>query len=118
MNTENILLKIVLGLVIFMFSLALAYFTASYVDENHLFDYWSALAIAAGLYVVIGVGVSQVFSISLGFLFAADVLILHVLSDKYEQIPPLSKTLLLGFIIVVLYVFAWNKLEDKPSTIS
>jgi len=76
---KNQSLKIFFGLIIFLFSVALAYFTANYVSSSGYFDYWATLAIFGAAYVLIGIAVSMIFSISLGFLFAADVVILHLL---------------------------------------
>ena len=82
---KNQTLKILFGFVIFLFSLALGYFTANYLSSNGYFDYWGTIAIFAGAYVLIGIIVSMVFSVSLGFLFAADILIIHLLFQYYGQ---------------------------------
>ena len=112
MKSENILVKFIFGLVIFAFALAFAYFSASYVKNGNIFDYWLTLAIASIAYVLVGVIVSKVFSISLGFLFAADVLILHVLLEEYDGVSDIYKTLLVGVILATLYFFAWKGLRD------
>ncbi len=122
MSTKNTLLKVIFGGIIFLFALALAYAIASYFDRDfyashymHSDSYWYTLMIAAGIYVAIGIAVSSVFPVSLGFLFSADVLILHVLGDQYGAIPQYAKLALVGSVLCMLYIFAWNKLRDVPS---
>ena len=111
-------IKVIFGLIIFMFSLALVYFTANYVEHNKIFDFWSTLAICAGIYIIIGIAVYQIFSISLGFLFAADVLIIHLLLENFGDIPDILKTTIIAVILIVLYSFAWPKMKDQtPSTL-
>ncbi len=111
-------LKVVFGLIIFLFSGALAYFTANYLSDNHMFDYWGALAIFAGAYVLVGMLVSMVFSISLGFLFAADVLILNLLNQYYGEWANELKLTLIGVILVILYVSAAMRFKYEPTPIS
>lgn len=111
---KNNFIRIVLGSIIFLFSTALAYFTANYIDASHGPNYWLALAAFGGVYVLVGIVTAMVFPISLGFLFSADVVILHVLFDQYSKIDEMYKVLLVAFILFVLYVFAWLKLGDHP----
>lgn len=112
---KNQSLKIFFGVIIFLFSVALAYFTANYVSTNNYFDYWGTLAIFGAVYVLIGIGVSMIFSISLGFLFAADVVILHLLFQYYGQWADVLKLILIGGILVILYACAARFLGDKKS---
>lgn len=112
MNKNNTI-KLVFGFIIFLFSLALAYFTANYLKNNEVFDYWGALMIFGGAYIVIGMLVSQVYSISLGFLFAADIVILHLLGENFGDIPSIAKALLVGIILLLLYIIAWWKFSDS-----
>jgi hypothetical protein len=111
---KNQLAKTLFGLVIFLFSVALAYFTASYLRDNKLFDYWGAIAIFACAYVVVGIVISSIFSISLGFLFAADVLILQLLLEYYGRWANSLKLSVIGIILVILYTVASLSLKDKP----
>ncbi len=111
-------LKVVFGLIVFLFSGALAYFTATYLSDNHMFDYWGALAIFAGAYVLVGILVSMVFSISLGFLFAADVLILNLLHQYYGEWANELKLTLIGVILLILYVSSAMRFKDEPALIS
>lgn len=113
---KNQLAKALFGLVIFLFSVALAYFTANYLSTNNLFDYWGTIAIFAGVYVVIGMAVSMIFSISLGFLFAADVLILNLLYKYYGNWADALKLLVIGIILIVLYVVAYVGLRDRTES--
>ncbi len=106
-------LKIVFGLVIFLFSLALAYFTANYLSSSNLFDYWGTIAIFAGAYVLIGILVASIYSISLGFLFSADVLIVHLLFQYYGQWADIIKVIIVGGILIVLYITSGISLMDK-----
>lgn len=111
-NNQSI--KVFFGIVIFLFSLALAYFTASYMRTNNLFDYWGTLALFACAYVIIGIAISMIFSISLGFLFAADILILHLLFQYYGGWADVLKLTMIGAILVVLYAAAAFWLKDRP----
>ena len=43
------ILKVVFGLIIFSFSLALAYFTATYTDKNTPVNYWATLLLFMGI---------------------------------------------------------------------
>ncbi len=111
MNAKNLSLKIWFGLIIFAFSLALAYFTASYVQSSTQIDYWLVIEAFAGLFVLVGVAVSSIFPVSLGFLYSATVLIINVLFEKYDVIPDINKAVLLGAILIVLYLTALAKKE-------
>ncbi len=110
---KNQWLKTVLGLVILLFSLALAYFTANYLSTNSIFDYWGTLAISACVYVLIGIAVVSIYSISLGFLFSADVLIIHLLSQYYGQWADVLKVDLVGTILIMLYAATMIGLRDR-----
>ncbi len=112
MKNQN--LKIFLGTIIFLFGTALAYFTAGYVSTNHLFDYWGTIAIFGGAYVLIGMVVSSIFAISLGFLFGADVLILHLLLQYYGDWADFVKLAVIGVILAILYVTAAIMMNDLP----
>src|SRR5680860_1273696 len=109
---KNNFLKIVFGVIIFMFSLALAYFVANYFGDQKIMEYGLTLIMIAGIYVLVGVGVSNVFPVSLGFLFSADVLILHILYDRIGDVDVIYKTILVGFVLAVLYIFAWRSMPD------
>ncbi|MDP3986171.1 MAG: hypothetical protein Q8P77_01945 [Candidatus Veblenbacteria bacterium] len=112
-------IKVVFGLMIFAFSLALAYFIASYLRSNHYFDYWGALMIAGGLFITIGVFVSSIIPVSLGFLFSADILVLHVLMANFGDFADGIKVLFVGLILAILYLLAWSefsKPEFEPKT--
>ncbi len=112
---HNNVVKIIFGCLIFLFSLALAYFIASYVDKIHAFDYYFTLAFIAIGYILCGLAVSQIYALSLGFLFASDVLILHVLASKYTQFETIYKTGLVAIMLIILYSFAWFKGEHATS---
>lgn len=111
---KNNFIRIVLGMIIFLFGTALAYFTANYMDTSQGPNYWLTLAIFGAAYVLVGVVTSMLFPVSLGFLFSADVIILHVLFDQYGKIDEIYKALLVAFILFILYVFTWLKLGDTP----
>ena len=117
MSDKNITLKFVFGLMVFAFSLALAYFSASYLRNEASFDYWGVLLVFAGVYILVGMLVSMIYPVSLGFLFSADVLILNVLFENFGDWMDISKAMVVGVILLVLYLFAWIKLSDenKPS---
>lgn len=100
------------GFVVFLFGTALAYFTAQYLDKNGIFDYWPTLAVAAVAYIIVALLLWSVTSLSLGFLFSADVLILHLFFDNFGTWHDLGKALLLGVLLTVLYAAAAYKLRD------
>jgi hypothetical protein len=112
MMNKNATIKIVFGMIIFLFSVALAYFTATYLRNTEAFDYWGALMIFGGVYIMIGMLVSHVYSISLGFLFASDVVILHLLGENFGDISNIGKAMLVGLILLLLYMIAWWKFAD------
>ena len=116
MNGKNILLKLGFGLVIFAFALAFAYFTASYLDSSWHVDYWLALEGFAGLFVLVGIVVSSIFPVSLGFLFSASILVMHIFLQKYDVIPDASKAIMLGVILIILYLAALRKHKDDVVT--
>lgn len=113
MTTKSITLKIIFGVLIFAFSLALAYFTASYVDKNKIFDYWGTLLLFAAVYIIVGIVVSKIFPISLGFLFSADILILNVLFENFGDWLDITKAFILSIILLILYLVAWFKFQDE-----
>lgn len=108
-------IKAAFGGVIFLFGSALGYFTASYLMRVQSFDYYNTLLLFGGAYILIGIVVAQIFPVSLGFLFAADVFILHVLSHEYRGYQDIYKIAITGIMLVVLYAFAWWKLRDVPA---
>lgn len=118
---KNTAVKLIFGLVIFLFSLALAYFTANYVDSTTSLsglyqkeaNYWLALFLFAGVYVIIAICVLKIFPISLGFLFSSDVLIIHLLFENFGEIQNLAKIAIIGFVLIILYWLAWFKLKDE-----
>ncbi|MBI2607249.1 MAG: hypothetical protein HYW51_00235 [Candidatus Doudnabacteria bacterium] len=115
MTIDKATTKVFFGLLIFMFSVALAYFSASYVRTEQIFNYWTTLILFSAVYIIVGIIVYQVFPISLGFLFSADVLILHLLLENFGDIASNTKTIIIGLVLVVLYLFAWMNMKDEPS---
>ena len=110
---KNNLPKILFGTIILLFSTALAYFTANYVSTSGIFDYWGTIAIFACAYVVIGIGVSMIFAISLGFLFSADILVLNLLFQYYGHWADVIKLVMIGGILIILYTATAVWLGDK-----
>ena len=104
--------RIVFGFIIFLFSLAFAYFTASYLQRAQQVDYWYVLAMASVIYIVIGIMTFKVFSVSLSFLFSSDILLINILFDNYGSFPTIGKAALLGILLVIMYTFAWWKMKD------
>ncbi len=111
-------LKLVFGLVIFLFSTALAYFTASYVKTTGSFDYWGAIAIFACVYVLVGIVVASVFAVSLGFLFGADILIFSLLVQYYGTWALPLKLTVIGAILIILYAVAALKMKDRSASLA
>jgi hypothetical protein len=114
MTMDKGTLKVFFGVIIFMFSLALAYFAADYVKDEQLLSYWTMLVIFGGLYAIIGIAVYQIYPISLGFLFSADILILHLLFENFGDIDPMLKVVILALVLALLYMFAWSYMKDDP----
>jgi len=115
MKSENNNLKLIFGGIIFLFGLAFAYFSADYMTKSaQLLAHSSLLLIFGGAYILIGAAVARVFSISLGFLFAADVLVLHAMATEYHGIDAFIKVVIVGVMLVGLYAFAWFKLKNQP----
>jgi len=110
---KNVALKFVFGMVIFLFGSALAYFTASYMRTTGAFDYWGTIAIFACAYVLVGMAVARVFAVSLGFLFAADVLILSLLFQYYGAWAAPLKLIVVGAILAILYAVAAAMMKDR-----
>ena len=111
MNLKDSLIKIIFGIIIFIFGLALAYFSASYLERQGI-DQWLVLSIFAIIYVILGLSVYTIFPISLGFLFSADILLINLLSDQYSGFSIASKAFIMGLMLVILYVLAWQKYRD------
>jgi len=110
---KNQHLKLFFGIAVFLFATALSYFTANYLSSNNLLDYWGTLALFAGLYILLGILVSAIFPISLGFLFSADILIINILLQYYGDWADGLKTGIVGIVLLILYFVSWIKLKDK-----
>ncbi|MEK7552971.1 MAG: hypothetical protein AAB505_02600 [Patescibacteria group bacterium] len=109
---KNDVTKLILGLVILVFSTTFAYFTARYLRTSGTFGYWPTLTMFSIGYILLGVICAKIYPVSLGFLFASVILLLHNLSDNFDEFASIHKTIIVGFALVVLYIFAWHKLKD------
>ena len=98
--------------IIFLFSTALAYFSASYIEHVSTVGYYVALLLFGAVYIILGIVLINIVPVSLGFLFPADILILHTLIQKYSAIDDIYKTIIIGVLLVAAYFFAWLKLRD------
>jgi hypothetical protein len=115
MTADKNSIKFIFGALIFMFSLALAYFTASYISGlDRGLDYWTTLLLFGAAYIAIGSAIYQIFAVSLGFLFSADVLILHLMIENFGTIPGPVKTLIIGGVLIILYLVAANMKTENP----
>ena len=114
---SNQLLKVIFGVVVFLFSLTLAYFAAGFMDDpgnvSKPLDFWLTMAIMGGFYIVAGILLAQIFSVSLGFLFSADLLILSALANNFGEIDEIYKVALVGIIIAILYTVAFTRRSQK-----
>ncbi|MST04123.1 MAG: hypothetical protein EXS49_00960 [Candidatus Pacebacteria bacterium] len=108
-------IKLTFGTIIFLFSSALAFFSASYISQEKLLGYYSALLIFGGVYLIVGILIAKIYPVSLGFLFAADVIILRALSEDYKHYGDMSKVFITGAILIILYFVAWRH-ENKVSS--
>jgi len=116
MSMDKNSFKVIFGAMIFLFSLALAYFSASYLSKEMSFDYWVALLLFAAVYIAVGAAVFQIFAVSLGFLFSADVLILHLMLEKFgDTFTNLAKAAIIGCILAILYIIALNYKENEST---
>ena len=111
---KNQTTKAFFGTIIFAFSLSLAYFVANYVRDMNTFDYWGTIAIFAFAYVIVGILISSIFPISLGFLFSADVLVLHLLTEYYGKWSAELKLFIVGVILIILYTVAYVSFKEEP----
>lgn len=110
---KNTAVQLIFGGIIFLFGTALGYFTASYLSRSGTFTYENTLLMFGGAYLLVGVVLMKVFPVSLGFLFSADVFLLHVMGKDYRGYQNLMKALITGIIIVLLYLLAYWKLRDR-----
>ncbi|MEK9181210.1 MAG: hypothetical protein AAB871_03175 [Patescibacteria group bacterium] len=119
MNTVNHhhVIKVIFGFIIFLFSLALAYFTADYFSVHSGADKWIINVFFIGIYLIVGMIVMNVYAISLGFLFAADVLLLDVLSSNFYRLDDLIKAVIIGVILAILYAIALSRFS-QPIAVS
>lgn len=121
MKSNTLFFKFIFGAIIFVFSISLAYFTAYYIQTTQTVvsaetAYWLTLLAFAGLYVIVGILVSSIFPISLGFLFCATELLTHVFIRNYDTIPPIYKVSLVGAIVIILEILAWMKMSDPEAS--
>ncbi|MDD3284004.1 MAG: hypothetical protein PHZ07_00205 [Patescibacteria group bacterium] len=119
MNQKNVAIKLIFGGVILLFGTALAFFTASYLETNEVFSYWTTLVIFTGIYIFAGIIIHKIYSISLGFLFSGDILLLYVLGDNFGDINIWAKFIILVAVLIILYSITWlvysKKDFDQPS---
>ncbi len=115
MENKDAVLKIIFGFIIFLFSLALAFFTASYFKNNGILSYWTTLTIFTGIYIMIGAIIYNIYAISLGFLFAGDVLLLNVLAENFGDLNVFFKIILVLIMILILYIIVLfiKDVEDR-----
>jgi hypothetical protein len=116
MNSKNTVIQLVLGGIVFLFSVALGYFTSDYLQRIGTLEYDKTMLIFGGAYILIGIALLRVFPVSLGFLFSSDVFLLYVLGREYRGYENLSKVLITGIIILLLYLLAYWKLKDTDAT--
>jgi len=112
-TAHNQIVKVVFGIVIFLFSLALAYFTADYFSVHSGVDRWVVNIFFIAAYLVVGMMVMDVYAISLGFLFAADILLLDVLGSNFYRLDDLIKAAIIAATLAVLYAIALKRFS-KP----
>ncbi len=117
--------KIFFGVIVFLFSTALAYFSADYFTGGQVL--FSGAAVTAGqttspgfvmfifglIYAVAGVLLVRVIPVSLGILLAADVTLLDALARNYDSIEGMYRVGLIGLVIVFVYLFAWFRCKDS-----
>jgi hypothetical protein len=113
MNQKNAAVKLIFGGVILLFGTALAFFTANYFRTNTILNYWSTLVVFTGIYIFAGIVIHKIYSISLGFLFSGDILLLYVLGDNFGDISVWTKLVLLIAVLVMLYSITWAAYSKK-----
>ena len=115
MTKEEIdrLMKIGLGVIIFAFGLALAYFAADAMTQYKGDFLYGLILLGFGIsYVLVGIAVASIFPVSLGLLFAADILILHVFSESFTGFFSAIKALIVVAAIVSLYIVALTQFKE------
>ncbi|MEK7555097.1 MAG: hypothetical protein AAB518_03900 [Patescibacteria group bacterium] len=117
MKPENRTVKVIFGIIIFLFSIALAYFSADYFAKAPVRDTFSIYLLVFGaFYILVGLAVARIYPVSLGFLFSADVLLLHGLGDEYADFGKWVKIAIIGGILLILYASAWIGFDkEKPA---
>ncbi len=114
MKPENQTVKIVFGIIIFLFGLALAYFSADYFAKAPNRDAFSIYLLVFGAaYTLVGLAVARIYPVSLGFLFSADVLLLHGLSDEYADFGKWVKIAVIGGTLFALYMYAFIGFRNR-----
>lgn len=111
--------KLFFGVIIFLFSTSLAYFSADYLADVPGQSAWlqeggRGLAMFGfGLiYAVVGVLLVRIVPVSLGFLLAADVALIDALARNYEKIEGMYRVGMIGLVLVIVYLFAAYRCRD------
>lgn len=118
-KTTELVVKLFVGFLIFAFGLALAYFSADVIGKSpNELTYGLTLFGFSMVYIASGVAVSGIFPISLGLLFAADILLLNLLSDSFKGFQPPLKALIIALALAALYAIAVVQLKDRQQSTS
>jgi hypothetical protein len=115
--------KLFFGVIVFLFSVSLAYFSADYLasgaDANSMFVTEGGRGLAMFgfglLYALLGVVLVRIMPVALGFLLAADVALLDALARNYDKIEGMYRVGMIGIVLVVVYLFAAFNCKDKVS---
>jgi hypothetical protein len=116
---KNATAKIFFGIMIFAFSLALAYFSADYFSSDagmgaFAAGGWGLIMFGFGLlYAIAGVLLVRVLPVSLALLFSADVALLHALARNYNSIEGMYRVGMIAVVLVIVYLFAWYRCKDS-----
>lgn len=114
--------KIFFAVIIFLFSVSLAYFTADYIEGLNYSGGARMMGIGLTmlsfglLYAVVGVFLYRIMPVSLALLLSADVALIDALARNYEKIEAMVRVGIIGIVLVVLYLFAFYRCKDEVFT--
>lgn len=111
--------KIFFGVIIFLFSVSLAYFAADYIEGIGRGAQWTS-QMGMGLtmfcfgivYAALGVFLYRILPVSLGLLLAADVALIDALARNYDKIEGIFRVGIIGGVLIVVYLFALYRCKD------
>lgn len=113
--------KLFFGIIVFLFSVSLAYFSADYLASGatatspFMTDGGRGLAMFGFglLYAILGIALVRIMPVALGFLLSADVALLDALARNYDKIEGMYRVGMIGIVLIVVYLFAAYNCKDR-----